>query len=46
MAGWRSVLDGGKVVRLEDVPEEWEAPVALPARDKDPTVDLFKKKFG
>ena len=46
MAGWRSVLDGGKVVGLEDVPEEWEAPVALPSQAKDPTVDLFKKKFG
>jgi hypothetical protein len=46
MAGWRSVLDGGKVVRLEDVPEEWEAPVALPARATDPTVALFKQKFG
>lgn len=46
MAGWRSVLDNGKVVQLADVPEAWEAPVALPARANDPTVDLFKKRFG
>ncbi|MEO8130752.1 MAG: hypothetical protein ABI822_26885, partial [Bryobacteraceae bacterium] len=46
MAGWRSVLDGGKMVRPEDVPEDWEAPVELPARPGDPAVGLFKKLFG
>jgi predicted dehydrogenase len=46
LAGFRSVLDGGKVTRLDEVPEEWEAPVALPAKANDPTVSLFRKKFG
>lgn len=46
MAGWRSVLDGGKMVRPEEVPEDWEAPVELPARPGDPAVGLFKKLFG
>jgi predicted dehydrogenase len=46
LAGFRSVMDGGKVVRPEEVPEDWESPVALPAHASDPTVDLFKKKFG
>ena len=46
MAGWQSVMNGGKIVRLEDVPEDWEAPVALPARPNDRSVALFKQKFG
>lgn len=46
MAGWRSILDGGRVVRLDEVPEDFEGPVALPARPNDPSVALFKKKFG
>jgi predicted dehydrogenase len=46
LAGFRSVLDGGKVVRLEEIPEDWEAPVELPAKAADPTVALFRKKFG
>lgn len=46
MAGWRSILDGGRIVKLEDVPEDFEAPIALPARASDPTVEMFKKKFG
>jgi predicted dehydrogenase len=47
LAGWRSVLtQGGKPVRLEDVPDDWETPVELPNRPGDPTVSLFRKKFG
>lgn len=47
MAGWRSVLvNEGKPVRLEDVPEDWESPVELPNQPQDTTVTLFKKKFG
>lgn len=46
MAGWRSILDGGRIVKLDDVPEDFEAPIALPARASDPTVEMFKKKFG
>lgn len=47
LAGWRSVLsEGGKPVRLEDVPVDWETPVELPSRPGDPTVSLFRKKFG
>jgi predicted dehydrogenase len=47
LAGWKSILDGdGKPVRLEDVPEDWESPVELPNHPGDPTVSLFRKKFG
>ncbi|HZT28764.1 MAG TPA: Gfo/Idh/MocA family oxidoreductase [Bryobacteraceae bacterium] len=47
LAGWRSILDqGGRPVRLEEVPEEWESPVELPTHPGDPTVSLFRKKFG
>ena len=47
LAGWKSVLDaGGKPVRLDEVPEGWESPVALPNHPADTTVELFKKKFG
>lgn len=46
LAGFRSVLDGGKIVRLEEVPEDWEAPVELPDKAGDPTVGLFRKMFG
>ena len=46
LAGFRSVLDGGKVTRLDEVPEKWEAPVELPAKAADPTVSLFRKMFG
>jgi predicted dehydrogenase len=46
LAGWRSVLDEGKTVRLDQVPEEWEAPVELPSRASDPYVGMFKKMFG
>jgi hypothetical protein len=46
LAGFRSVLDCGKVVSLEEVPEDWEAPVELPDKAADPTVSLFRKMFG
>ena len=46
LAGFRSVLDGGKVTRLNEVPEDWEAPVELPAKAGDPTVGQFRKMFG
>jgi hypothetical protein len=47
LAGWRSVLVAeGKPVRLDEVPEDWESPVALPNHPEDATVELFKKKFG
>ncbi|SRR5581483_11798413 len=47
LAGWRSILEnGGKPVRLEEVPEQWESPVELPTHPGDPTVSLFIKKFG
>jgi len=47
LAGWRSILenDGGPVAPA-DVPEDWESPVELPTRADDPTVALFRKKFG
>jgi predicted dehydrogenase len=46
LAGWRSVLNGGRVVRTEDVPEDWESPVDLPSRPADPYPGLFRKMFG
>jgi len=47
LAGWRSVLNtDGSPVRLGEVPEDWESPVELPNRPDDPTVKLFRKKFG
>ncbi|HWB96402.1 MAG TPA: Gfo/Idh/MocA family oxidoreductase [Bryobacteraceae bacterium] len=46
LAGFRSILDGGKPVRLEEVPEDWESPAALPTKASDPTVEMFRKKFG
>lgn len=47
LAGWRSILlNDGKPVRLEDVPEDWESPVLLPSQPNDNTAALFKKKFG
>jgi len=46
LAGWRSVLNEGRPVRLDDVPEEWESPVELPNHPGDVTVSLFRKKFG
>jgi hypothetical protein len=46
LAGFRSVLDRGNVVRLEEVPEDWEAPVELPSTAGDPTVGLFRQMFG
>ena len=47
LAGWRSILENaGQPVKLEEVPEEWESPVELPNRPGDPTVALFRKKFG
>jgi predicted dehydrogenase len=46
LAGWRSVLDGGRVVRVDDVPDDFESPVDLPNHPGDPTVGLFRKKFG
>ena len=46
LAGWQSVLNGGKAVRPEDVPEEWESPVELPSRPGDPYARMFKKLFG
>ena len=47
LAGWRSVLTaGGKPVKLEDVPVDWESPVALPNHPDEHTAELFKKKFG
>jgi predicted dehydrogenase len=46
LAGWQSVLNGGKTVRLDEVPEVWEAPVDLPSRPGDPYTAMFKKLFG
>ena len=47
MAGWRSILvEEGRPVKLADVPADWEAPVELPNMPGDPTVSLFKKRFG
>jgi predicted dehydrogenase len=46
LAGWTSVLNGGKVVRPEEVPEDWEAPVELPSRPGDPYPGMFRKLFG
>jgi predicted dehydrogenase len=46
LAGFRSVLDRCNVVRLEEVPEDWEAPVELPSTAGDPTVGLFRQMFG
>lgn len=46
MAGWKSILEGGKTVKLDEVPEDWAAPVELPSRPGDPAVGLYKKKFG
>lgn len=47
LAGWRSFLNnGGKAVRLDEVPVEWESPVELPNHPTDTTAALFKKKFG
>ncbi len=47
LAGWRSVLTaGGKPVKLEEVPVDWESPVALPNHPDEHTAELFKKKFG
>ncbi|MBI3665419.1 MAG: hypothetical protein HY236_04215 [Acidobacteria bacterium] len=47
LAGWKSVLEnGGKPVRLEEVPEDWESLVELPNHPGDLTVSLFQKKFG
>ncbi len=47
LAGWYSVLEnGGKPVRLDEVPEDWESPAALPTQPEDNTVELFTKKFG
>jgi predicted dehydrogenase len=46
LAGWTSVLNGGKVVRPEDVAEDWEAPVELPSRPGDPYPGMFRKLFG
>jgi len=47
MAGWRSMLAGdGKPVRLNEVPEDWEAPAELPTHPNDDDYQLFKKKFG
>jgi len=47
LAVWRSILEKqGQPVKLEEVPEEWESPVELPNRPGDPTVALFRKKFG
>lgn len=47
LAGWYSILErGGQPVRLEEVPEDWESPVALPNHPDDTTVALFRQKFG
>src|SRR5262249_15578632 len=46
LAGWRSVLNGGKVVRPEEVPDDWESPVDLPSRPGDPYPGMFRKLFG
>ena len=47
MAGWKSVLENdGQPVRLDEVPVDWQSPAALPNRLGDPTVAMFRKKFG
>jgi predicted dehydrogenase len=46
-AGFRSILaNGGKPVKLEDVPDDWESPVELPDHAQDHTLALFVKKLG
>ncbi len=47
MTGWLSILErNGAPVRLDEVPEDWEAPVTLPNHPEDNIVALFKQKFG
>ncbi len=47
MAGWRSILvEDGRPVRLDAVPADWQSPVELPNQASDPTVKLFRKRFG
>ena len=47
MAGFWSILKkDGLAARLDEVPGEWESPVALPNRPSEQTYKLFKKKFG
>lgn len=47
LAGFHSILENeGKPVQLDDVPENWKAPVDLPNRPTEHFADLFRKKFG
>jgi predicted dehydrogenase len=47
LAGWRSILvNDGRPVLLQEVPDDWEAPAELPNHSKDATISLFKRKFG
>jgi len=47
LAGWRSILlEDGKPVRLDEVPEDWESPAELPNHPDHDTVARFKKLFG
>lgn len=47
LAGWKSVTEHrGEMVRLDDVPVEWESPVELPNHPDHNTAELFRKRFG
>ena len=47
LAGWYSIVEkDGAPVKLDEVPDEWEAPVDLPNGPGDSTVAMFEKKFG
>lgn len=47
LAGFQSILEReGRPVRLDQVAEDWCAPVELPTHPGDPTVGLFRRKFG
>ena len=36
----------GEATSLDEVPVDWQSPVELPNRPGDPTVAMFRKKFG
>jgi predicted dehydrogenase len=48
LAGWRSILvNEGKPVRLDEVPENWSSPVELPTHPDDHAhLEMWRKKFG
>src|SRR5207302_9059116 len=46
LGGWRSVLNGGKVVRPGEVAEDGEAPVVVPSRPGAPYGGVCREVFG